>query len=139
MDTSDDYTRSSLSFGAGAGYSSSLAGPSSATGNTTLFSGLGKDSSSLGDPSRFGDADDGLDESEPLLQKLTRYWVDERNSPEILEWQGLVVDEVLNRLHAQVRVLFLPVPSPPLGHVASSRSFCDVQTGLSAPYGSAMI
>jgi hypothetical protein len=48
--------------------------------------------------------DDLLDDAEPLLEKLTRFWVDERNSPEILEWQGLIVDEVLNKLHAQVGV-----------------------------------
>lgn len=48
------------------------------------------------------DMDDALDAAEPLLEKLTRFWMDERNAPEILEWQGLVVDEVLNKLHAQV-------------------------------------
>ena len=49
------------------------------------------------------DMDNLLDDAEePLLEKLTRFWVDERNTPEILEWQGLVVDEVLNKLHAQV-------------------------------------
>ena len=48
------------------------------------------------------DMDDLLDNAEPVLEKLTRFWVDERNAPEVLEWQGLVVDEVLNKLHAQV-------------------------------------
>ncbi|KAF8321336.1 GINS complex Sld5 component [Clavulina sp. PMI_390] len=49
--------------------------------------------------------DDVLDETEPLLQKLSRFWVDERGAPEILEWQGLVVEEVLNRIHAQAEMV----------------------------------
>jgi hypothetical protein len=47
---------------------------------------------------------DSLDKDEALLQKLTRYWINERNSPEILAWQGIVVEAVLDRLHAQVRL-----------------------------------
>ena len=45
-----------------------------------------------------------LDSSEPMLQRLTRYWMDERNSPDILIWQGLVVQEALDKLKAQVRL-----------------------------------
>lgn len=58
------------------------------------------------------DMDDALDAAEPLLEKLTRFWMDERNAPEILEWQGLVVDEVLNKLHAQVHAHTLSCGGP---------------------------
>lgn len=60
------------------------------------------------------DMDDALDAAEPLLEKLTRFWMDERNAPEILEWQGLVVDEVLNKLHAQVHAHTLSYGAPTL-------------------------
>lgn len=45
---------------------------------------------------------DGLDD-EPVLDKLTRYWIDERSAPDILNWQGLVIEETLYKLQAQVR------------------------------------
>jgi hypothetical protein len=45
---------------------------------------------------------DGLND-ERMLDKLTRYWIDERSAPDILLWQGLVVEETLDKLQAQVR------------------------------------
>lgn len=47
--------------------------------------------------------EDTFDEDEGLLEKLTRLWMDERNAPDILMWQGLMVEEVLDKLQAQVR------------------------------------
>lgn len=44
---------------------------------------------------------DGQDE--PLLNKLTRHWLDERNAPDILIWQGLAVEDALDKMQAQVR------------------------------------
>lgn len=78
-------------------------GTTSSNAVNSLTSGGGGTSLPLGGGRDF-DMDDILDDAEPLLEKLTRFWVDERNSPEILEWQGLLVDEVLNKLHAQVGV-----------------------------------
>ncbi|KAF9505965.1 hypothetical protein BS47DRAFT_1305914 [Hydnum rufescens UP504] len=47
---------------------------------------------------------DRLDD-ERMLDKLTRYWIDERNSPDILVWQGLVVEETLDKLQAQAEMV----------------------------------
>lgn len=43
------------------------------------------------------------DENEQILETLTRHWLNERNAPDILNWQGSLVETVLDRLHAQVR------------------------------------
>lgn len=40
------------------------------------------------------------------MDTLTRHWMNERNAPEVLRWEGGVVETVLDRIHAQVRVWF---------------------------------
>ena|SRR5260370_42366494 len=54
---------------------------------------------------------DIIDKEEGLPEKLTRLWMDERNAPDILVWQGLMVEEVLDKLQAQVRSA-LPSSNP---------------------------
>lgn len=37
------------------------------------------------------------------IQRLTRFWMNERNAPDILMWQGQLVEDLLDNLHNQVR------------------------------------
>lgn len=85
---------------------------------------------------------DGLgigDDDEQILDTLTRHWMNERNAPEVLSWQGSLVETVLDRLHAQVRSVLCSVFFPRLvrrffagGRDPSAEKDVDQLTDLSS-------
>jgi hypothetical protein len=44
-----------------------------------------------------------LSEEGSALERLRRYWMDERSAPDLLRWRGEEVNELLEKLHEQVR------------------------------------
>ncbi len=49
------------------------------------------------------DRDDNDAEPESDVIRLMRYWMDERCSPQVLRWQGDLVDDLMYKLEQQVR------------------------------------
>lgn len=46
--------------------------------------------------------DNDNDDNEPSINKLLRSWINERNSPFVLEWKGDLCDEVMSQIEEQV-------------------------------------
>jgi hypothetical protein len=46
--------------------------------------------------------DDINDDVNKDVQQLTQYWMNERCTPEILEYQGQIIDSLMELLNAQV-------------------------------------
>ncbi|CAD6888511.1 unnamed protein product [Tilletia laevis] len=112
----DEALGSSSAAPAAAGSSSYRATAGGSSRPSVSAGGSAPERNRFGSPSAYGDGLGGLDgnqldpelhdaESLPEITKLSRAWMEERGSPDILRWKGDVVDGVIDQIDQQVTIV----------------------------------